>query len=338
MAIAYHTTHSSYIVYAEETAYGSGGTPAAGNRVGKVSNISINMSNNFFRTQGLGEGRNITGSFTGPFDISGSIDWDVDDFIFMQYAIGTLSGTGVVADPYQLDEADNIGYLATDIPSIRLEIGTEAGTTDDTTDITGVVINNLTLTATQGETLKASCDFIGQSAATGTSIVTYTTPTTEVFVFQQGAVTVGTDTLHCTSFALTIANNIQTFRQLGSRLIQQPVTGLRRYDFTITMRKKLDSTASILSPLELRDLFFGASAAPATAGTVTAYAVSLDITEGAVAGDRVCNIDLENCYFESWSEPIPLEGGFIEVTVTGFGQAGLTDGSDKVPIRWYTIA
>ena len=338
MAIAYHTTHSSYIVYAEETAYGSGGTPAAGNRVGKVSNISINMSNNFFRTQGLGEGRNITGSFTGPFDISGSIDWDVDDFIFMQYAIGTLSGTGVVADPYQLDEADNIGYLATDIPSTRLEIGTEAGTTDDTTDITGVVINNLTLTATQGETLKASCDFIGQSAATGTSIVTYTTPTTEVFVFQQGAVTVGTDTLHCTSFALTIANNIQTFRQLGSRLIQQPVTGLRRYDFTITMRKKLDSTASILSPLELRDLFFGASAAPATAGTVTAYAVSLDITEGAVAGDRVCNIDLENCYFESWSEPIPLEGGFIEVTVTGFGQAGLTDGSDKVPIRWYTIA
>lgn len=338
MAIAYHTTHSSYIVYAEETAYGSGGTPAAGNRVGKVSNISINMSNNFFRTQGLGEGRNITGSFTGPFDISGSIDWDVDDFIFMQYAIGTLSGTGVVADPYQLDEADNIGYLATDIPSIRLEIGTEAGTTDDTTDITGVVINNLTLTATQGETLKASCDFIGQSAATGTSIVTYTTPTTEVFVFQQGAVTVGTDTLHCTSFALTIANNIQTFRQLGSRLIQQPVTGLRRYDFTITMRKKLDSTASILSPLELRDLFFGASAAPATAGTVSAYAVSLDITEGAVAGDRVCNIDLENCYFESWSEPIPLEGGFIEVTVTGFGQAGLTDGSDKVPIRWYTIA
>lgn len=338
MAIAYHTTHSSYIVYAEETAYGSGGTPAAGNRVGKVSNISINMSNNFFRTQGLGEGRNITGSFTGPFDISGSIDWDVDDFIFMQYAIGTLSGTGVVADPYQLDEADNIGYLATDIPSIRLEIGTEAGTTDDTTDITGVVINNLTLTATQGETLKASCDFIGQSAATGTSIVTYTTPTTEVFVFQQGAVTVGTDTLHCTSFALTIANNIQTFRQLGSRLIQQPVTGLRRYDFTITMRKKLDSTASILSPLELRDLFFGASAAPATAGTVSAYAVSLDITEGAAAGDRVCNIDLENCYFESWSEPIPLEGGFIEVTVTGFGQAGLTDGSDKVPIRWYTIA
>ena len=118
MAIAYHTTHSSYIVYAEETAYGSGGTPAAGNRVGKVSNISINMSNNFFRTQGLGEGRNITGSFTGPFDISGSIDWDVDDFTFMQYAIGTLSGTGVVADPYQLDEADNIGYLATDIPSI----------------------------------------------------------------------------------------------------------------------------------------------------------------------------------------------------------------------------
>jgi len=337
MAIAYHTPNNTYVVYGEESAYGTG-TPLVANRVGRVTNVSLTMTNNFFKTQGLGEGRNATGAFTGPFDVSGSIDWDVDDFTFMQYAIGTKAGsTGLVADPFELQELDNIGYTATDIKSLSLEIGTEAGTTDDETTVAGVVLNNLTLTASQGEVLKASADFIGQTVATGTSVLSYTAPTDKVFVFQQGAVNVGSDELQCTSFALTIANNVQSYRALGSRLIQQPVTGIRRYDFTLTVRKKLDTTASTLSPLELRDLFFGAAAAPATAGSVTAYAVSLDIAEGSADDDRVVEIDLENCYFESWSEPIPLEGGYIEITVAGFGLAGLTDGSAHIPIRWWSL-
>ena len=336
--IEYYKGFDSYVLYGEETSFGAGATPAAGNRVGKVTSYSINMGNNFFKTHGMGEGRNVTGSFTGAFDVTGSIDWDVDDFTFMQYAIGTLSGTGVVADPWQLDEADNIGYDAANIPTIALEFGHEGDTTDHEVTALGAVINNLTITASQGEVLKASCDFIAQTVASTNAILTYTTPTTEVFVFQQGNVTIGTDTFHCTSFALTIANNIQTFRNLGSRLIQQPVTGVRRYDFTITFRMKDDTTASILSGTELQDVFWGATGAPATAATVTAYTVSLDITEGASATDRVVNIDLENCYFDSWSQPVSLDGGVIEVTVTGFGQAGLTDATDKTPIRWYAIA
>ena len=333
----YYKGTDSYVVYGEETSFGAGATPAAGNRVGRVTSVSYTMTNNMFRTQGMGEGRNATTALTGPFDVSGSIDWDVDDFTFMQYAIGTLSGTGVIADPWQLDEADNIGYDAANIPTIALEIGSEGDTTDHEVTVDGVVINNLTLTASQGEVLKASCDWIGRNATSSATIITYTTPTTKPFVFQQGNVTIGTDSLHCTSFALTIANNIQTFRNLGSRLIQQPVTGVRRYDFTMTLKYKGDTTASVLSGTELLAYFFGAATTASTLGTVTAYAVSLDITEGAANGDRVVNIDLENCYFDSWSEPITLEGGAIEVTVGGFGLAGLTDATDKTPIRWYAI-
>lgn len=337
MAIEFYKGFDSYVVYGEETSYGAGATPAAGNRVGKVNNVNLNMTNGFFRTQGLGEGRNATGAFTGAFDVSGSIDWDVDDFTFMQYAIGILSGTGVIADPWQLDEAANIGYDATNIPTIALAIGHEGDTTDQETTVTGVVLNNLTLTAAAGETLKATCDFIGKTVATDTGIVTYTTPTTDVFVFHQGNVTIGTDTFQCTNFSLTVANNVQTYRNLNDRTIAQPVTGMRRYDFTITFKYKYDDTASTLSGTEFLDYFYGAANAPATLGTVTAYAVSLDITEGAAATDRVVNIDLENCYFESWSQPIPLEGGVVEITVAGFGLAGLTDGADKTPIRWYAI-
>ena len=330
----------SYVVYGAETSFGAGATPAAGNRVGKVTNVSVNMNNNFFRTQGLGEGRNATGAFTGPFDVNGSIDWDVDDFTFMQYAIGTKTGTGVIADPWELKELDNIGYAgATEIPTIALEIGSEGGSVDHEITVDGVAINSLTLTASQGEVLKASCDWIGRNVTSSATIITYTTPTTDVFVFQQGSVVIGaSDVFQCTSFALTIANNIQTYRNLGSRLIAQPVTGLRKYDFTITFKFKGDTTASILSGTELLAYFFGAATTPSTLGTVTAYPVSLDITEGAAVGDRVVNIDLQNCYFESWSQPVPLEGGVLEVTVNGFGLAGLIDEAVYVPIRWYAIA
>lgn len=338
MAIEYYKGHDSYILYGEETGFGTGATPAAGNRVGKVQSVTLNMANNFFRTQGLGEGRNATGAFTGAFDVNGTIDWDVDDFTFMQYAIGTLSGAGLVADPWELQEASNIGYDATNIPTLSLEIGHEGDTTDFEKTVTGVVINSLSLSATQGSTLKASCDWIGKTVATTTSILTYTVPTTKVFVFQQGNVTIGTDTFQCTAFNWTVNNDIQTFRNLGSRFIDQPATGTRRYDFTITFRLKNDTTASTLSGTELLAYFFGAASAPTTSGSMTAYAVSLDITEGAVATDRVVNIDLENCYFTNWSEPITLDGGVIEVTVEGFGLAGLTDGAVKVPIRWYAIA
>ena len=340
MAIEYYKGFDSYVVYDEETGYGTGATPAAGNRVGRVTGVSINMTNNFFKTQGMGEGRNATGAFTGPFDVTGTIDWDVDDFTFMQYAIGTRSGAGAVANPYQLDEADNIGYDAANIPTIALEFGSEGDSNDFEVTVDGVVINNLTISATQGETLKANCDWIGRNVNSSASIITYTAPTTKVFVFQQGDVIVGSDSFHCTAFSLTIANNIQTYRNLGSRLLQQPTTGMRRYDFSITFRKKFDDTGSVLSGTEALGLFFdGATGTtPTTSGTSTAKAVSLDITEGASSGDRVVNIDLENCYFQSWSEPIALDGGVIEVTVAGFGLAGLTDGADKVPIRYYTVA
>ena len=338
-SINYFKGFDSYVVYAADTAWGTPGTPIAGNRIGKVTSVNVTMTNNFFKTQGLGEGRNVTGAYTGPFDVSGSIDWDVDDFTFMQYAIGVKSGTGAApGTPAELQELDNIGYSgATEIPTISLEIGSEGGSVDHEITVDGCVINNLTLTASQGEVLKASCDFIGRNVTSSATIITYTTPTTSVFVFQQGSVNIGAETFDCTSFALTIANNMQTYRNLGSRLIQQPVTGLRKYDFTITFKFKGDTTASTLSGTELLAYFFGAATSPATAATVTSYAVSLDIAEGAASPYRTVNIDLENCYFESWSQPVPLEGGVLEVTVNGFGLAGLTDTGVHVPLRWWTM-
>jgi hypothetical protein len=338
MVVKFYQGVNTYAIYAAETSYGAGASLSGSNKIGKVTSINYLMNQGFFRSQSMGDGRNATVAVTGAFDISGSMDFDVDDFTFMQYVVGTIGGAGTAADPYELRELDNIGYDATNIKTIALQFGCEADSNDDVQTITGVVLDKLTITATQGEIIKGSVDFIGKTITTSTSLTAYTPSTTRPFVFHQGNVTVGTDSMACTSFAITISNNIQTYRNINDRFIAQPVTGLRRYDFTMTMRKKYDSTAGQLSTTELRDLFYGTSNTPTTSAIVTSYAVSLDITEGASAGHRVANIDLENCYFESWSEPIALEEGVIECTISGFGLAGLTDGSYKVPCRWYTIS
>jgi hypothetical protein len=341
MAIEYYKGFDTYVIYGEESVYGTAVAPGTTSFPGLIQSFNLNMSNNSFRSQGLGDGRNATGIYLGPFDVNGSMDFQIADPTFLQYAIGTLSGAGSVADPYQLEEAENIGFDAANIPSLTFEVGSEGDTSDSEITVSGIVINNLTITATQGEIITASCDWIGQTVVTSATLQSVSAQTTAPFMFHDATCTVGSDTLQCTSFAVTISNNISPYRELGSRLITQPSAGLRRYDFTITVRKKVDTTASTLSGIELRELFFGAAAAtaPSADNQNASNTISLDINEGTgAAPDRVMNIDLASGSIDSWSEPITLDGGVIECTVTGMATSGLADGAVNVPIRWYTIA
>ena len=342
MAISYYKGHDSYVIYGEETSFGAGATPSGSNFVGLIQNFSMNAANNSIRTQGLGEGRNATNIVLGGFDVNGSIDFQVNDFTFMQYAIGTRAGAGSAADPYELQELENVGYSgATEIPTLEFQIGSEGGSNDYTRTVTGVVINTLTLNANQGEVLNATCDWIGKTLSVGTSLTTYTPGSEKPFVFQEGSVTVNGDTVFaCTAFSVTLNNNMQTFRALGDRDLQQPTTGLRTYDFNLTIRMNYNDAGSTISGIEAFEIFMGAlgNSSPNTGGTATKYPVSLDITEGASTGDRVVNIDLEECVFDTAAEAIALDGGVIELTISGMAQAGLTDSTAKVPIRYYTIA
>ena len=341
MAIEFYKGFDTYVIYGEEAVYGTAVAPGTTSFPGLIQSFNINMANNSFRSQGLGDGRNATGIYLGPFDVSGSMDMQINDPTFLQYAIGTRSGAGTVADPYELQEAENIGFDAANIPSLTLEVGSEGDTSDSEITVSGVVINNMTITATQGEIITASLDWIGQTVVTSATLQSVSAQSTAPFLFHDATCTVGSDTLQCTSFSVSIANNLTPYRELGSRLITQPSSGLRRYDFTITIRKKVDDTASTLSGIELRELFFGAAAATAPSAGIqnASNTVSLDINEGAGgSGERVLNIDLASASFDSWSEPISLDGGVIEVTVTGMALSGLADGAVNVPIRWYTIA
>jgi len=268
--------------------------------------------------------------------------WELTDPDFLQYCfIGSVNGAGTVGDPYEIWELNLLGYAAGEVNTLTLETGSEGGANDDVMTYDGIAINTFSLTATQGETIKCTAEWIGRTGTSSTTVETYVPPTNRPFTFVDGSVTVGSDTIgRITSFALTVANNIITYRSLGSRLIDQPIAGIRRYDFTMTIKHHFDNTASVLSSLEARGIVFNGTTTgttPSDTGENPAVALSLDLVEGAAGGDRIINFDFENCYFESFSEPIALEEGIIEITIVGHALAGLTDTGNKVPCRFWTI-
>jgi len=65
MAQNYYKGLSTYVIYGEETAYGSGGVPAAANKLGKITSVGVSLNNNQMLTHGLGDGAEI-GAGTDP--------------------------------------------------------------------------------------------------------------------------------------------------------------------------------------------------------------------------------------------------------------------------------
>lgn len=358
MAFSQYRGIGTYVIYAEDSAFGTAGIPSGSDYVDKVTSFTANITNNMQRIHGIGEGRNATQVVNGNLDCNGNIGWELTDPAFLQYCfIGALEGAGTAADPYEVQEAERLGYASGEVNTLTLEVGSEGGANDDVMTYDGVSINTLTINTAQGDTVKCSADWIGRTGTSSTSVETYTAPTNRPFTFIDGAITVGSDTIgELTSFSMTCANNIFTYRTMGSRLISQPVAGVRRYDFTFAMKMHYNDVGSILSALEARGLVFtGVTSAttPNPGAENTAVAVSFDLSEGDTGGDRKVSFDLENCYFESHSTPVSIGGGegagaeggaaaggegVIEMTINGFGLAGLTDGAVKVPCRFWTVA
>ena len=336
MGKTFYRGYATYLIYGEESVYGTGAVSAS-NKITKIQTATWTCVNNFIRNQGLGDGRNATSAVTGAFDVSGNVDGFIDDPSWLQYVIGKRQGAGTSADPYELVELENIGYGATDIKSLTLEAGSEGGTDDDATQISGVVFNSSTITLSQGELLGFTADWTGRSVNSTTSLAAYTGSVIKPFVFHSGNVSIGSEAFNCLSADVTIANSMNTWRNVGSRFIDQPVTGLRRYDFNLTFKLNKDDTASTLSGVELRDYFYGQANNPSTNPNLTSYAFDVTVQEGAGAGNRVFQISLENAFFENWSNPVALEGAPVEVSVSGFALSGETDSTDKIPIRWWTI-
>jgi len=324
-----------------ETGYAAGAVETDAISLGQVTSISATWTDNVGRQLGIGEGRNETLYNYGTIDISGSIEWNVlaqmattdgSSIGFMKFFFGSVSGSGTTAAPYEISEEDNIDY--TNMYSFAIYAQNESGTTDDVDLYEGCVANSISLTAAQGDILKASMDWTAKQVTCNTSITTaYSAPTDAPWGFQQGTFKWGATpsaVAGVSSFTLTCNNSPFTFYSMGSRFIEKPEYGRRLYDFTLTCKMTSDVATT------LRDNLFGQANSFTTGidpSTLTAdYEIALEFAEGGSSGDKVMHILLDQCALSAMSKAVPVGQGLVEVTFTGFAKQGKSNN----PIKYYT--
>ena len=258
----------------------------------------------------------------------------------------SASGTGVVATPYEAAERNEIGYTATYCPTLTIQIGKATESTDDVITVNGAVITSWEISGKVGELITYSCDFQARTAISSTTVTAYTAPSDDPFNFVEataylnGATRTAT-VLKCQSFNVKGANEFAFSNELSTRVPVQPVLKSRKYDFTLEVLMTTDATATVLDAQELRAKILSSTNTFSNSPTPTECGdLNILISEGAANADKVMSIELENCYFDSISEPIDIGNGTCTMTINGFALQGSTDGSvatDFVPFRWYAV-
>jgi len=342
MAQTYYKGLSTYAIYDVETSYGGGGTPSSSNKLGIVTSATVTVDNNQVLIGGLGHGANATNVVNGALDVTGTFEIQVNNFDVFQYVVGIRQGSGTAGDPYELAERDCIGYGADMTPSLVVEIGAEgcggAGT-DDVWKITGLVFTSAVLNFNEGEVVTATLEFIAKTFDKDTTLASTTVDTATPFVFMNLDMQRDTTAwFGCTAFTVTVNANPFTFRDLSTqdRTIKKPARGSRRYEWSMTLKKALDSSEEDYSRA-MQDLM-GAASAPTQTAVPTFVKLRIVGDQGIGSGAEHFDLILENSTFNNIDETIEFEDGITEVTFTGTALSGDTDGSDKVLARYYTEA
>lgn len=327
------------VMYDEETSYGAGSTPATTIK-GRLQTITINKNNNFLRTCGLGEGRNETFVGWGNFECTWSMEYHPGDFNFLQFLIGSLSGSGTTIAPYYLEEETYMDYTVgadSGLKSFGMNVGSESGSgTDDEDQLTGCVINTASFMLNVGEVMKVSLEGFAKTCSSDTTATDFTSDTTKPWIFAQGNFKWnGSAVARILSATINVNNNYdpETGRELGSRFVEAAEPGLRKYDWTITV-KMTDTIATTL-----RDHFYGQVDSPNTGidpSEPTLYDIVLDLKEGALSGDRQAAIYLSDCSINDISKPINIGDNVVELTINGAGKKATTDTVNKF-MKWYTV-
>ena len=328
----------TYVQYDEETSYGTGATPATA-IVGKIQTVSVDRNNNLIRKQGVGEGRNDTFIGWGNFEATWSIEYEIADFAFLQFAIGAMDGSGTTAAPYFLEEKDFMDYTATSkygLKSFGMEVsGEDVSGTDDTETIAGCVIEDWSISANVGGTVRCSTSGFARTCVSSASATAFTPTTTKPWIFAQGNFKWnGSTVARVNSWTINGKNGFtaDNGRQLGSRFIEEVSPGLRTYDFVV-VAKMTNTIASTL-----RDHFYGQANSPnlgVASSEPTFYDMIFELSEGATSGLRNAQILLSNCAINDISKPINVGDGMVEITLNGCGKNGTLSTTNR-PIKWWT--
>lgn len=235
---------------------GTYGSPSGTNGIwiGQVTDHSIDDAENKIEGRFLGTStRSFSTMDEGPRDATGTLTYMAQNMMIPAIAIGSvtvISGT----DAYQIDATQ----VNTDVQQSAFTSGTlnppRSFTLEDSKQspgtglnfirtINGVVPNTTTITATQGEKVTVSVDYVGQTLTFSSGATTSVTED-EITPYLWSSVTVqvaGSEIQTAKEAVLEINQNIEPPHYLnGSRDISTPFPGNRENTFNITI--DLEST------------------------------------------------------------------------------------------------
>ena len=284
------TGKQSYVNYGWETTYGS-----ASSDIDKVfgdgCTIALSEKNDIKIVNALGT-RNATGTIAAGYEGTYTANWVVGNCWWLHSLLGAApTKTGVGPYVYTFTAAN--GGISNDIASFSTEIFVDLDT-EKKIQILGCKINSLTLTCSLGDVVKASADVTFKTLVM--SSTAFSTPTYDAevpFVSYMASLEIpnATAVADVQNFELTISNDLEPVKALGSRLLTALVPKTRKI------------TGKFSAPFEdvtkLLDLFHGSATGPSTAEPSIATMELTISNGGATTALRSLVILLADVKFET---------------------------------------
>jgi len=309
MAI-YKADQNQTVFYYESGTYGS--ISGGAHWIGQVMSCNLDEETNTIRNRYQGTGtRNVDQYLNGPKDFTGTIVYNPQDWKFLMFALGSNVDAGSPS-PYShtISEtnSNNGNAFTSGTRSPFMSFGLEVSQTVQGTgqnfnrDVVGANVNSYTISASNGEKVECSVDFVAQNVtySSGTK-ASVTEDTTRCFLWDDISVQFpsGTAVQNLQSMEFSVNNNANAGHFLnGSKVIAAPTMDNRDYSLTLTVEGNSEQTKTLYD-----QYFVGGSEFNA----LTVISAS--------AGSKEVFIALSGCRVTDMEAPHEIEGTDIQ-TIT----------------------
>ena len=285
--------------------------------IGQVTEHSIDDQEGLIETRYLGTStRNVDKFDQGPRDVTGTLTYNAQDMRLVLWSIGSVNevagagssvhfATEIDSDVWQSPFTSGTGTLSAPI-SFTIEDSKQSPGTgrNFVRTIGGVVPNVTTISATQGEKVQVTMDYIGQTllhSSGTTSTVVEQTGINPYFWSDCSLTLAGSNIDTAKTISLEINQNMEAPHYLnGSRDIAAPF-GVNR-DYTLSVTMDLDGDDA---DMMYREFYKGGSS----------FNAVLDLDKDiAAVGSQHTIFTLSGCYITSMDNPSTMEGA-VESTV-----------------------
>jgi len=294
-------------------------TSGTGYWIGQVTENSVDDAENKIIDHFLGKGDLSYSSVEfGPRDVTGTISYNAQDMRLLFWAIGSVNdatGGGAANYVHYANQVNTGNWMSPFTSGTDQLMAPISFTLEDSKQspgtgrnfvrtINGCVVNQVTLTASQGEKVKIEADYIGQTLKFSSGNTTALTEVaTTPYLWNNCSINAGGSVLDTIKeFELVINNNMTAPHYInGSRDIAAPYPGYR--DITLNLTLDLDGDDSPF----LYNGFYKVG---------SQFNVTLDMNGDLIGttGSKHSIIFLSGCRITSMENPTTNEGA-VETTI-----------------------